>query len=354
MVLSDYVHYTRYAEGFDESAHGAIRYPGPTAWILGGRFPASCEQTQEWCIVDEALAWLKEGRYDAKDRPFFLKVSFNGPHTPVVPPAPYDTLMDSSLAHYPFRPEGDDVERPQWTELLMREYAGADRLSPKQIRAARNYYYGYVAFIDSQIGRLLRGIEELGLLDDTIIAFVSDHGTHIGDCGLVQKQTFYEQVIRVPFLLAGPGVAGAGRSISTPVETRLLLPLLAALVGLPETGEESPQKPAARGPNDVTTLRAAKELAEAVRAGTDPAPRPVFSEFVLNPLLLGHNGRLVMVRDGNLKLHLCLDPEPHDIWLGDLAADPYECRNRYGWPEYAEDASRLLRLALEHVGETAD
>ena len=195
----------------------------------------------------------------------------------------------------------------------------------------RGYYYGQVAFVDAQFGALLGWMRERGLLEDTIVAFTSDHGTHLGDYGLVQKQTFYEQVVNVPLLLWYPPAIASGGAYDTPVEALPLFPTLVDLAGLDAVACDAPS------------------LAEGLRRGGEPAARPVYSEFTLGSFEMRPEERLVMVREGSLKLSCCLDPQVHDVALHDLEKDPYERHNVYGQAEYATAGERLLGLVREHL-----
>jgi arylsulfatase len=329
--VADAVDWFHYAEPYDPAAYDVVQYPRePFGWILGGRFPEAASRKSEARAVSEAMDWL-EGR--ESQAPFLLHLSFNAPHTPVVPPPPYDTLIKESAITYPPEVEVAPPDEPRWLTEGVRPRADARRLTTEQIRKARRYYYGEAAFLDSQIGRLLEYMQARGLLDNTIIAFVSDHGTHIGDYGLVQKQSFYEPVVNVPFLLWHPKSIRKGGRFTTPVETRSLLPTLLELAGL-------------------TVPEAVKRtsLAPALVEGREPAAGPVFSEFTLGTFRIRHDDRLVMVRDGDWKLSLCLDPEPGDGALYHLSDDPFERRNLYGNPGAREAQERLTGLILRHVG----
>ena len=196
----------------------------------------------------------------------------------------------------------------------------------------RRYYYGEVAFLDQQFGRLLSWLRERGELERTVVVFVSDHGTHLGDYGLVQKQTFYEPVVNVPFVFHCPGIAAQGVRVDAPVETRQLLPTLMQLCDLEGAG----------GWRDSS-------LAETVTTGRGPAARPVFSELSIGSFGIRHEDRLAMVRDGVWKLSLCADPEPRESRLHDLSTDPWERTNLAECPAHRETRERLQKTLLEHL-----
>lgn len=320
---SDEVSPTHYKDSYKEFEKRAVIYPGPTSWILSGSFPDEASKTQEGMMVDDALSWLQEVK---KDEPFFLKLSFIGPHTPVTPPSPFDTMLANQPLYYAEEQEKDNYDQPQWFQKLKAKYAGKAVLTAEQIQSSRAAYYGYCSFLDQQFGRILNYLEQESLMDDTIIAFVSDHGTHLGDYGIVQKQSFYDVSSRVPFFIYIPKRTQGGLDIKTPVSIRMMLPLLAEIAGVSCDHELTPY---------------AKEVNRCISQRIEPNNKPVMSEFVINPPQVGHDGRLVMIRYQNLKLSLCLDPEPHDYFMTDLINDPYETINVAQFSEYRTSFNQL-------------
>jgi arylsulfatase A-like enzyme len=329
LVLSDEVDYFGYAERWNQEEFDVVQYPPePFAWVLAGRFPGDPALASEAQAVAGAKAWL--GSLPA-DRPFLLRLAFNGPHTPVVPPAPFDTCIDPDEIGLPPREPELPAGAPQWLHDLA-AFSSAGRLTDAQIRRARQAYYGEVAYLDHLIADLLAWLDERGLLENLVVVFCSDHGTHLGDFGLVQKQTFFDPAVNVPYLFWGPGIVRPRPPVGTPVELRSLLPTLLDLAGL-DDGEHV---------EDAS-------LAPVLRDGVDPDPRPVFSELTLGSFGIRHRDRLVLVRDGRWKLSACLDPEPGELLLVDLDRDPTERENLADDPDAAQVRERLLALAVEHV-----
>lgn len=336
-VLSEHVGHFGYREDHDESRYGVVKYPPqPYAWVFGGRFPAAAAERTEARVIRDAIRWLEQ---DGGDAPFLLRLSFNAPHTPVVPPEPFDSLINPDDVRIARETENMPDDAPMWIREWLAQYETAARLTSEQIRAMRGCYYGEVAFLDQQFGVLVEWMRERGLLDNTIIAYVSDHGTHLGDFGLVQKQTFYEPVVCVPFFFWYPPSVARGAMLGTPVSTRSLLPTVMELAGL-----ELP--PAMRG----------LSLAEDLRRGREPGPRPIFSEFTLESFveldelprdIRGH--RLILVRDGDWKLSLRVGAEPCDGTLHNLRDDPCERKNLFGSPDFARVREHLTSLVDHHI-----
>ncbi len=329
-VLSDAVHYFRYEKGRRLEDHDAVRYPSDhRGWIFAGRFPEPPEMTAEAQVVAAARQWLESRE---PERPFFLRLSLNGPHTPVVAPEPFDNLIDPQSIDLPeaFTQPPDNV--PRWESEFLREFQGSHRLTDEQLRRAHQCYYGLVAFLDTQFDALLQWMGQKGLLANTIIAFTSDHGTHLGDHGMMQKQTFYDPVVNVPFLFWSPGVVQGGRSIHRPVETLSLMPSLLDLAGLPV-------------PEECADL----SLAGTLTKGDKPPDRAAFSELTQATWGYRSEDRLVMVRRGPWKLSLFHDgvqTDPFSEWadasLYNLEGDPREQQNLIAASEHRPVVEALL------------
>jgi len=332
VILGEHVGYLGYADGDLDAAEGVVRYDGGrTPWIFAGRHPAEAAATEEMANVNAALAWIR--RRDPS-RPFLLRVSFNAPHTPVVAPEPFDTMIDPAAIDLPIDMAGDElVFVSDCHRDYLIDYAGAHRLTVEQIRRARQCYYGRTAFVDYAFGQLLDALRDAGELDNTIIAFVADHGCHLGDRGFFQKQSFCDVSAAVPLFFAGPGIAPRGAAIDTPVNAASLLPTLGDLAGL-----------------DAPASVEYTSLASVLRDGAAPPDEPVFSEIDYGLHNYRGGERRVMVRREQWKLVTYRDPVAHadyprgaDAELYDLAADPGETANLIGSAAHGETVERLTR-----------
>ena len=329
LVLDRRVAYMRFNVPVDEAESGVVYYPTEFRhWVLAGRFPGRLEDTAEAQNAALALDWL---RNEDRAQPFLLRLSLNAPHTPVVAPAPFDTLIDPDAIELPLD-SGSTITLPRPIREHLCEVAGSWRLTDEQIRRARQAYYGRVAFVDEIIRRFFEQVAALGGLDNTVVVFTSDHGCHLGDHAFVQKQSFYEASARVPLLMAGPGVAAG--VVRAPVNIGSILPTCLELAGL-----DCPE------PTDFPSL------ARAACAGLEPLPNPVFSEIDFGIWDYRDGDRYVMVRDGDWKLAVFRDltdkarfADADGIMLHNLADDPGERTNVAGLPEHQQTVARLLAV----------
>ena len=161
------------------------------------------------------------------DRPFFLAVGFYRPHTPFVAPKAY--FDPYPLDQITLVGEGgrDKVPSPALT-VTPPNYGISGDLQRRSVQA----YRASTSFMDAQVGRVLDALRRLKLDDRTLVVFLSDHGFHLGEHGLWQKQTLFEESIRVPLIIAAPGMKSAGRAASGLAELIDLYPTVADLCAL--------------------------------------------------------------------------------------------------------------------------
>ncbi|MEO1236367.1 MAG: sulfatase-like hydrolase/transferase [Planctomycetota bacterium] len=176
--------------------------------------------------TDDALRFLEESD---DDRPFFMYLSYEAPHFPYVLPEPYfgRTRPEAMPGPAP-RPPGDPAR-------LDAQYfgTGLDRASHDDVRHVQATYLGMIELVDEQLGRVMQSLERAGQRDNTLVVFCSDHGDFWGARGLIGKSTvLYESLLRVPMVLAGPGVP-VGRSSDAAVDLTDLAPTLLDLAYQP-------------------------------------------------------------------------------------------------------------------------
>jgi len=176
--------------------------------------------------ADNAVAELK--KQSKAKKPLFLAVGFYRPHLPWVAPKKYWDMYkreDIDLAKNPHFPKGA-ITRNDWGDL--RHYGDKEVnaanvshavapekfpvLSEKKQREFVHGYWASVSFLDAQIGRILDTLNEQGLADKTIVVLLSDHGWQLGEHRLWSKCSNYEEAIRVPLLVAAPGITKGGKT----------------------------------------------------------------------------------------------------------------------------------------------
>lgn len=141
--------------------------------------------------------------------PFCAVGSFLSPHNPYDPPASYEGMfMDKELPAVNRR-EGEVEQKPREAydyinSRLSHWPVRTDQLSGEQLHRIKAYYYSLNTLVDDWIGRIYETLEEQGFAENTIIIYMSDHGDLLGDHGLIYKQVFYEQSVRVPLIVHAP------------------------------------------------------------------------------------------------------------------------------------------------------
>jgi arylsulfatase A-like enzyme len=178
--------------------------------------------------------WVLERCAKRKDRPFFLAVGFFRPHTPYVAPKEYFSLYPEKEMPVVQNVKEDQADiPPAGLASYKREQ---DKLTDDLRRQALQAYYASISFMDAQVGRVVAALDRLGLADNTIIVFTSDHGYHTGEHGLWQKMSLFEESARVPLLIVAPGASAKGGVAKSPVSHIDLFPTLAELCGVKAPG----------------------------------------------------------------------------------------------------------------------
>jgi arylsulfatase A-like enzyme len=190
-------------------------YSAPQAWhtsIPEEDYPSSY-------IAQKSEAFLEAHAAENSDRPFFLKCSFPDPHHPYTPPGKYFKMYDPDDMELP---DSFDNPAPQPTTKYVQEQTAAgnvnrNRVLPfgvteREAKEIKAITFGMITLIDDCVGRIVAKLEELGLAEDTIILFTSDHGDFMGDHGIMLKGPLhYQGLINVPFIWADPTDPGKGK-----------------------------------------------------------------------------------------------------------------------------------------------
>ncbi len=200
-------------------------FGGTLSWYAS---PRPDEQHTDGLQAKDA-EWVLERCARDKDRPFFLALGFFRPHTPYVSPEQWFKGYPEADMPVVTGVKEDQADLP--TPALGSYKKEQDKLTDDLRRQAVQAYFASISFMDAQAGKVLDALDRLGLADNTIVVFTSDHGYHLGEHGLWQKQSIFEESARVPLLIAGPG-AKKGAVANTPVGLIDLYPTLAELCGV--------------------------------------------------------------------------------------------------------------------------
>ncbi|KKK25783.1 choline sulfatase [Aspergillus rambellii] len=256
-------------------------------------------------VVYKSTQYLYNHVRHRTDQPFCLTVSMTHPHDPYAMTKEFWDLyeeVDIPLPKNPAIPQHQ--QDPHSQRVLKCIDLWGKELPEERIKAARRAYYAACTYVDTNVGKLLKVLDDCGLRDDTIVVFTGDHGDMLGERGLWYKMTWYENSARVPFIVHAPQRYAAKR-IPQNVSTMDLLPTFAEMVGAPLI----------RGlPLDGVSLMPYLTGEDGIKTDT------VLGEYMAE----GTQSPVVMIRRGRWKfIYSLIDPP----MLFDLEADPLETVN---------------------------
>ncbi len=249
-------------------------------------------------FADEMVSFLNANR----DNPFCAVLSFYGPHLPVCPPEPWDSMYDLDDVPLPDNYDAPLEDKPRFQSGHDRTYV-RDVWSRDEVRDYIRRYWGYVSYIDAQIERVLNALDDNGQAENTIVMFVSDHGDMVGQFGMVYKLTYcgYDTLMKVPCLVRWPGRIEAG-SVNTSLNSSVdVMPTLLDLAGM-----------------DIPEGVDGESIGGVLKGERDVAREEIFTDLM---------SRGVMLRRGSWKFVLNWKPSDGERDLDELynlADDPLE------------------------------
>lgn len=217
--------------GLDREIHSQIitltpaQFGGTLSWLAA---PGDDREHTDGIGATEAVRLLE--RFKQRNESFFLAVGFYRPHTPYVAPKKWFDLYPLDKISLPALSDDDRSRTPAPAYRSAKK--DQDDITDDQRKQAIQAYHASTSFMDAQVGIVVDALERLGLAKDTVIVFTSDHGYHLADHGLWQKQSLFERSTRVPLIIATPGGKNAGQAASGLAELVDLYPTLAELCGL--------------------------------------------------------------------------------------------------------------------------
>jgi len=279
------------------------------------------------------LEWMSD--QEETREPFFMWLSLLQPHSPCNPPPPYSDMYRPEDLPPPVRTEEEKLRFSHQNKEYMRGWRAVDE---ETLRSFRARYLGDVSLVDAQVGRVLQKLEELGIRENTLVIFSSDHGEYMGDHHQMQKGGFHECASRVPMIFNGPGVT-PGWQPQGLASLYDLKPTLMDYCGLlmPSYRDD---KGELLFP-EWTPARDTMSLLPAVSGENLPEDRVVYSE-------IGVYGQGLMARRGKIKY--CYYVNTREFQMFDLESDPNElhCQGQdLTWetlPDWARDTfSQILK-----------
>jgi uncharacterized sulfatase len=219
------------------------------------------KQRHKWAIPEEFHydTWIAERtnalltQYKDSEESFFLWSSFFDPHPPYLVPEPWDTMYDPNQLTIPKATPGEHEKNPPHFKMTQQAdpdfssyketgfgihgYHSHLKITEEEHKKQVATYYAMTSLMDKYIGSILTKLDELGLADNTIVVFTTDHGHFFGQHGLQAKGGFhYEDLIKLPFIVRYPGHVPAGITSDSIQSLVDLAPTFLSFAGLPIPG----------------------------------------------------------------------------------------------------------------------
>ena len=277
-------------------------------------YKLSENEDYEALVTDHAIKFLENNT----TKTFFLGVSFKKPHFPFMCHQKYFDLYKDVVDMPEVTP--DMIEALSINEKKTIEKYKLDEMSSAEIKHARAMYYGMVTYIDEQFGRVLEKLNELGLRENTIIVYTSDHGEMAGEHGLWYKNSFLEASVAAPLIFSYPKTLPVNKKINA---SSMLLDIFPTLCDLSDIGQ----------PNDLE----GKSLLPLMNGieNADNSDRVAYSEMY-------RSSTGIMVRKGKWK-YIRYNSEKE--YLYDIDTDPREINNLINSTQHQAIIRELSTLA---------
>ncbi len=318
-----------------------------------GRTQYEAKHSQTVFLTDRLLDFVDER--SSTGTPWFAHVSFIRPHPPFLAPAPYDTMFDPASVPQPVRAEtraAEGAQHPLLGVMINHPFVASPDDAQEQ-RELQATYYGMLAEVDDQLGRIFNALDEMDLASSTIVVLTSDHGETLGDHYVMHKLGWFDQTFHVPLIIRDPRDrfdATRGRVVDVFTEHVDVLPTISDLIGaeVPLQCDGRPLTPWLEGatPEDWRTeVHSEFDF-------RDPDGQMFEGAFGLTL----EECSLAVLRDDHGKyVHFSGHPTMPPIFF-DIDNDPAQVVNRADDPAYASKvldyAQRMLGWRMRHAERT--
>jgi choline-sulfatase len=278
-------------------------------------------------VVDAALEELSCLASHQNNQPWALMVGLMLPHFPYAVSRKYYDMYDGVDIPMPRTPPNEQTYEEIVPAQLEdnRKWLGitTDGASESHVRNARRCYYGMISYMDELIGKLVSHLEELGVADNTWVIYLSDHGDNMGEHGFWSKLNFYEDSVRIPFIVTPPKCKNAGTRCNAPISNIDWMATVLELAGQQSFFEPLP----------------GRSLIPLIEDPTQQwAERGIISDYACD----GTRVPMRMVRHGRWKACFSLGFPPT---LFDLKDDPYEWNDLGGKSSAKDILEELYAIA---------
>ncbi|MCC7145581.1 MAG: sulfatase-like hydrolase/transferase [Phycisphaeraceae bacterium] len=321
--------------------------PGPRAlkplpgygWREPGAWPLPAEFHYSTWTAERTIAHMQAAKESG--RPFLLWSSFHDPHPPYAVPEPWASIYDPARMPIGRYVEGEFAHMPppyamtrdpkaNWAQFQEPGGHGVHGyhchlIDEGLLRRSMAVYYGMISFMDQQIGRILKALDDLGMTENTLVVFTTDHGHYLGQHGLIAKGPFhYEDGVKLPFLVRWPGQVAAATTCGAMQSLVDLMPtfLQAAGVAVPRSMQGVSQLDVWQGKSAAAR--------DHVLVENRHQPTKVHLRTYIN-----ERYKLTVYRQ-----------QPWGEFF-DLRDDPQELHNRWDDPHYATKKAEVMQRFLQ-------
>lgn len=351
-----------------------VKAAGATYALSNGRVATECADVPDNGYVDgiiaeeavKTLAKLKDS-----DKPWFFGVGFKKPHLPFCAPKKYWDMYDrESLPLAKFQGiASDDVEYAYHNSLEVKGYSDippfesyidTKHLDEETQRRLIHAYYACISYTDAQVGKVLDALEKEGLADNTIVILYGDHGYHLGDHGLWNKMTNFENATHVPLIVAAPGMKKGTKSDSM-VEFLDIFPTVCELTGTPHPQQLDGKSlvPIMKNPKakikDYSMSQYSRTTTEDYTISTDTDLKGKAKELendIHGYAIRDPRYRLVEWTKGFKTYQPFDESKVIGYQLFDYQKDPEETRNVANDPAYAQVVKKLKKQLREYYAKS--